>query len=159
YGVGEVSSASNSFIPLALPGVPQNVTATGGNTNITMTWAAPASNGGATITQYKATASSGQSCTGNGSSTGCTITGMTNNVSVTVTVYATNMVGDGPASSPLTVMPGFVPNAPTNAVAGFAATVATLAGQSSSGSTDGTGTAAKFSGPAGFDFDSAGNAY
>ncbi len=157
YGQGEDSAASNVFIPLALPGAPTSVTATGGNTTALVSWSAPASNGGATITSYTATASSGQSCTT--ASTSCTITGLTNNVTVTVTVYATNMVGNGPSSSPaVSVMPGFVPNAPTNVVAGETGTVSTFAG-SSSGYADGTGTGAKFSGPSGFDFDSAGNMY
>ena len=156
YGLGEDSSPSNSFAPLALPGAPTSVSAVGGNTTAAVSWSAPASNGGATITSYTATASTGQTCTT--ASTGCTITGLTNNTAITVSVYATNVVGNGPSSSAVSVMPGFVPNAPTNVVAGMAATVGTFAG-SSSGYQDGTGTGAKFSSPTGFDFDSAGNMF
>ncbi|HEY3834488.1 MAG TPA: fibronectin type III domain-containing protein [Acidimicrobiia bacterium] len=156
YGLGEDSSPSNVFIPLALPGAPTGVSAIGGNTNAQVSWTAPASNGGATITSYTATASTGQSCST--AATSCTISGLTNNTSITVTVYATNAVGNGPSSSAATVMPGFVPNAPTSVTAGASGTIGTLAG-SSSGYQDGTGTGAKFNTPTGFDFDNAGNMY
>ncbi len=157
YGVGEVSNPSNSVTPLGVPGVPTNVSAIGGNTNAAVSWSAPASNGGATITSYTATASSGQSCTT--ASTSCTITGLTNNTNVTVTVYATNILGDGTASSPVTVMPGFVPNAPTNVVAGRVVEVTTLAGSGSGSYANGTGSAASFNGPNNLAIDSAGNLY
>ncbi|HEY1738698.1 MAG TPA: fibronectin type III domain-containing protein [Acidimicrobiia bacterium] len=156
YGLGEDSAPSNAFIPLALPGAPTNVSAIGGNTNAVVSWSAPASNGGSTITSYTATASTGQTCST--ASTSCTISGLTNNSSITVTVYATNAVGNGPSSSAASVMPGFVPNAPTNVTAGGSGTIGTFVG-SSSGYQDGTGTGAKLNTPTGFDFDNAGNMY
>ena len=155
-GTSAASSASNSFTPMSGPGAPTSVNATPGNTTAAVTWTAPSSNGGSAITGYTATASSGQSCAT--TSTGCTITGLTNNVSITISVTASNAIGMGPASSSVSVMPGFVPNAPTTVVAGRAGVVGTLAG-SSAGFVNGTGTNAQFNNPNNIAVDSSGNVY
>ena len=38
---------------VTVPGAPRNFEATGGNTQVTLSWAAPASNGGGAITKYR----------------------------------------------------------------------------------------------------------
>jgi len=76
------------------------VTATPGNTQVAVGWAAPASNGGSPITGYTATANpGGNTCTTAGLLT-CTVTGLTNGTGYTVTVKATNAAGTSPASAP-----------------------------------------------------------
>jgi hypothetical protein len=54
-GIGAASSASISVIPSTVPGTPTNVAATAGNGEATVTFTAPANNGGSTITSYTAT--------------------------------------------------------------------------------------------------------
>ena len=57
------------------------------------------------MTGYTATASpAGQSCTTTGATT-CTITGLTNGVTYTVTVIAHTTVGNSGPSTPITVTP------------------------------------------------------
>lgn len=71
-----------------------------------VSWTAPTSDGGATITTHTVTASTGQTCTSNGSpaATTCTVTGLTNGTPVTFTVTATNSAGPGSASSASTAV-------------------------------------------------------
>ncbi len=87
--------------PVTVPGAPTGVSATAGDSQAVVSWTAPATNGGASITTYTVTASTGQTCTANGSPapTTCTVTGLANGTPVTITVTATNSAGTGAASS------------------------------------------------------------
>ena len=119
-GTGAASAASNAVVPANTPpGAPTNVTATSfANTQSVVSWTAAASNGSA-ITHYTVTSSGGQTCTTpNGTTTNCTVVGLTNGTSYTFTVTATNGIGTGPASAPSSAAtPSTVPGAPTGVVA------------------------------------------
>ena len=54
-GTGAASAQSNAVTPATVPGAPTIGTATRGNASATVTWTAPASNGGAVITGYVVT--------------------------------------------------------------------------------------------------------
>ncbi len=86
------------------PGAPVIGTATAGDSVATVTFTAPASDGGSPITSYTAVAvdatnpaNGGQSATG--TSSPLTVTGLTDGDSYTFTVNATNANGPGPASA------------------------------------------------------------
>lgn len=117
------SSPSNAVTPTGtstVPGAPTGVTATAGNGQATVTWSAPASNGGSAITSYKVTSSPGglTATTPNGTTTSATVTGLTNGTSYTFTVTAANSVGTGPASAASNaVVPAAPPGAPTTVTA------------------------------------------
>ncbi len=82
-----------------VPGAPSAVTAMGGNAQATVSFTAPAFNGGSPITSYTVTSSPGF-IIATGSTSPITVTGLTNWISYTFTVAATNAVGTGPASAP-----------------------------------------------------------
>ncbi len=143
-GTGPTSSASNAVTPADVPGAPTAVSATAGNTQATLTWTTPATNG-SPITGYTVSWSGGsQPCTGSP----CTITGLTNGIAYTFTVTATNSKGTGLASSAsIAVTPANVPGAPTavSATAGNAEATLTWTTPAANGSPI-TGYTARWSG-------------
>jgi hypothetical protein len=82
-----------------VPGPPTGVVATAGNAQATVNFTAPVSDGGSSITSYTVTSSPGGKTT-SGASSPITVTGLTNWITYTFTVTATNAIGTGPASSP-----------------------------------------------------------
>src|SRR6185295_18385956 len=111
-GAGAASNAL-SATPRTVPGAPTLNTATPGDTQVALSWTAPSSSGGSAITGYTATASPGGATCATGGATTCAVTGLTNGVSYSITVTATNLAGTGPASNALSATPGTTPGAPT----------------------------------------------
>ena len=109
------------------PGAPTGVSAAAGNAQATVSWVAPASNGGSAITGYTVTSNPGNlTCTTPGTLT-CPVTGLTNGTPYTFSVTATNAIGTGPPStSSNAVTPVTVPGAPTNVTATAGNTSATV---------------------------------
>ena len=123
------------------PDAPGIGTAVAGNTQASVPFTAPASNGGSTITSYTATSSPG-GFTGTLSQEGSgtiTVSGLTNGTAYTFTVTATNANGISAASSASNsvtpVVPSTVPGAPTigTATAGNAQATVTFTAPVSNG--------------------------
>ena len=103
------AGTSNSVTPATVAGVPTSVTATAGNAQTTVSFTAPASNGGGTITVYTVTSAPG-GFTATGAASPITITGLTNGTAYTFTVAATNAAGKGADSAASnSVMPTIPP--------------------------------------------------
>ena len=98
-GTSAASTASNSVTPATVPGAPTNVHAAGGNTQATVTFMAPTSDGGSPITGYTATSNPG-GITGTCVASPCIVSGLTNGTAYTFTVTATNAVGTSLQSAP-----------------------------------------------------------
>jgi len=81
-----------------VPGAPTIGTATEGNAQATVTFTAPASDGGSPITGYRVTSTPG-GITATGAASPITVTGLTNGTAYTFTVAAQNVNGFGPASA------------------------------------------------------------
>ena len=127
-GDSAASPASDAVTPFGVPGAPQSVVATRGDASIAVSWAAPASNGGSAITGYTATASPGTaSCTPATGERSCTITGLTNGTTYSVSVTAANAAGTGAAAQVANVTPATVPGKPTGVTASGGDSRATVA--------------------------------
>jgi hypothetical protein len=83
-----------------VPGAPTGVVATAGNATASVSWTAPVSDGGASITGYTVrSAPGGLTASVAGAARSATVTGLTNGRSYTFAVTAVNSVGSGPASA------------------------------------------------------------
>ena len=91
------ASSADVFSYTTLPGAPTSVSARAGNNSATITWVAPAFDGGTPITGYLITASNGSTFTV-GNTTTDTVTGLANGTAYSFAVAAINAVGTGPSS-------------------------------------------------------------
>lgn len=109
-GTGLASTASNSVTPATTPGAPSNVTAECGNSRASVSFTAPATDGGSEITNYTVSSSPG-GIIAMGDSAPITVSGLVNGTAYTFAVTATNDVGSGAtASSAASSTPGVVRN-------------------------------------------------
>jgi hypothetical protein len=143
-GSSAASGASNSVSPNIVPDVPTGVTATAANAQATVSFVAPASNGGSVITGYTVTSIPAGGVDRNAGSTKLShlMTGLTNGTAYTFTVTAKNTKGTGVASAVSnSVTPAKVPGAPTGvtATAGNAQATVSFTVPVSNGGSDITG--------------------
>ncbi len=113
--VGSGTSSFSSIIvtPATVPDAPTMGGATPGNAQASVTFTAPASDGGSTITGYTVTSSPG-GITGTGAASPIVVAGLTNGTAYTFTVTATNAAGTSSDSAASTaVIPVTTPGAPT----------------------------------------------
>jgi chitodextrinase len=104
---------------VTVPTVPQSFTATAiSSTQINLSWAAPATNGGAAVTSY--TLKRGATTIYTGAGTSFSDTGLSPATGYSYTVLATNSIGNGPTASASATTSATVPTAPQS----FSATAA-----------------------------------
>ncbi|WP_051324296.1 DUF4082 domain-containing protein [Candidatus Solirubrobacter pratensis] len=104
-GSGPASAASSAVTPTAAvaPGAPTGVTASADTKSATVSWTAPANDGGSPITGYTVTpyagATAGTPVQAGASATSARITGLANGTSYTFKVTASNAAGAGAESA------------------------------------------------------------
>ena len=104
----------------ALAGAPTGLSGTAGNTQVALTWSAPASDGGAAISTYTVEHSADSGTTwitvirSNSTALSYTVTSLTNATTYLFRVSAVNASGTGPSSATATATPVYVhvPNDP-----------------------------------------------
>jgi len=98
-------SAEVSAAPVTTPGAPSGLTATAGNTQVSLSWKAPGLDGGAAITGYRVYQGSGQTPVASVTGTSATVPGLSNGTTYSFTVTAVNKAGEGPASGAASATP------------------------------------------------------
>jgi RHS repeat-associated protein len=110
--------ASGDTRPTSPPRPPSNVTATGGDGQVTVSWTASSFDGGSPMTGYTVTpyiGSTAQTATTVGASmTSTTISPLTDGTTYTFQVTANNAVGSSTPATSNAVTPAVLPGAPTN---------------------------------------------
>jgi mannan endo-1,4-beta-mannosidase len=96
FGVATTSTSA--------PGAPSGVIAAAGDASGSVSWFAPASDGGSAISGYTVLSSGGQTATVGGTTTTAVVPGLTNGATYTFTVTAANSIGSGPPSSASTAV-------------------------------------------------------
>ena len=100
-------------LPVEAPTSPRGVEAVGSASGVLVSWQAPASDGGAPVTGYVVTAFPGGGRCSTAGALSCTVTGLTNGLSYTFSVTATNSAGTSPPSAPSSpITPTTVPSNP-----------------------------------------------
>lgn len=122
-GTGSASSSLSATPQAAqqatVPDAPTGLSGTAGDSQIQLSWIAPANNGGASITGYVISytpAGGGEETVDTGTSTSYTLTSLSNTKEYTVKVAAKNSEGTGDYSSTVTATPistATVPGVPT----------------------------------------------
>lgn len=117
-GTGAASAGSNTVNTVALPGQVTGVTATRGDTSVTVAWTAPAS--ASPLTKYtlaytKAGVAAGTLDVADPAATSAVVTSLVNGASYVFTVTAFTAAGPGVTSAPsAAVVPGGLPGKATN---------------------------------------------
>ncbi len=142
YVVSNMVSAT----PAARPGAPIELTAKSGNSQVTLSWTAPASDGGSQVSGYNVFEGTTADLSGSApvtSVTGTAVTraGLTNGTTYYFKVAAVNTAGQGLPSAAVSAVPVTVPGAPTGLTAtrGNAQVVLSWAGPASDGGSPVTG--------------------
>ena len=129
-GTGPQSTDSNAVTPRTVPDAPTSASATPGGGQATVSWNAPASNGGSAITGYAVTqyvSGVAQGTSNVGVVTQATISGLTNGTTYIFRVAAKNVAGAGAQSgNSNAVTPRAAPDAPGNVSAAPGAAQATV---------------------------------
>ena len=118
-GTGSTSDTTSST-PRTTPGEPTSLAGTAGNAEVSLSWTAPTSNGGASISGYKVESSTNGGSTWStsiadtgSSSTSAVVDGLSNGTAVTFRVSAINVAGTGSASDTEATTPRTRPGQPT----------------------------------------------
>ncbi len=114
-GIVNAGLAVTATADLVLPSAPLNVTTSVEATGVRVSWTAPASSGESAISRYDVTANGTTGCFTSGTS--CIVEALALGATHTFVVRASNSLGAGRASAPVTATFGSAPGAPVSVVA------------------------------------------
>ena len=111
--VASSASASASVTPYTIPGSPTITNVGVGSSQLTLSFNAPASNGGTAITDYQYSINGGSTYNSAGLTSPYVITGLTNGVEYTILLRAVNPAGNSSSVTSAPTTPFDVPDTPT----------------------------------------------
>ena len=140
-------SAEASAAPVTTPGEPSGLTATAGNTQVSLSWQAPGSDGGAPVTGYRVYQGTSRTPVASVTGTSATVPGLSNGTTYSYTVTAVNQAGEGPASGAASATPT-APSTSATPTAGSTSATPTAGSTSASASAASASASASATGPA-----------
>ena len=105
HSVVSAETSATPAAPVTTPGAPRGLTATAGDAQVSLSWQAPSSNGGAAITGYRVYQGTSKKPVASVTGTGTTVKNLTNGTAYSFKVTAVNKAGEGPASGAASATP------------------------------------------------------
>ena len=105
HSVVSAEASATPAAPVTAPGAPRGLTATAGDAQVSLSWQAPGSNGGAAITGYRVYQGTSKKPVASVTGTGTTVKNLTNGTAYSFKVTAVNKAGEGPASGAASATP------------------------------------------------------
>jgi fibronectin type 3 domain-containing protein len=105
HSVISAEASATPAAPVTAPGAPRGLTAAAGDAQVSLSWRAPGSNGGAAITGYRVYQGTSKKPVASVTGTGTTVKNLTNGTAYSFKVTAVNKAGEGPASGAASATP------------------------------------------------------
>jgi fibronectin type 3 domain-containing protein len=105
HSVVSAEASATPAAPVTAPGAPRGLTAAAGDAQVSLSWQAPGSNGGAAITGYRVYQGTSNKLVASVTGTGTPVKNLTNGTAYSFKVTAVNKAGEGPASGAASATP------------------------------------------------------
>jgi titin len=120
HSAASAEASATPAAPVTAPGGPRGLTATAGDAQVSLSWKAPGSDGGAAITGYRVYQGTSKKPVASVTGTAATVKSLSNGTTYSFKVTAVNKAGEGPASGAASATPTAVvtkPGAPNGLTA------------------------------------------
>ena len=105
HSTASAEASATPAAPVTAPGAPRGLTATAGDAQVSLSWKAPGSDGGATITGYRVYQGTSKKPVASVAGTAATVKSLSNGTTYSFKVTAVNKAGEGPASGAASATP------------------------------------------------------
>ncbi|MGH3163032.1 MAG: fibronectin type III domain-containing protein [Streptosporangiaceae bacterium] len=105
HSAASAETSATPAAPVTAPGAPRGLTAAAGDAQVSLSWQAPGSNGGAAITGYRVYQGTSKKPVASVTGTGTTVKNLANGTAYSFKVTAVNKAGEGPASGAASATP------------------------------------------------------
>jgi titin len=105
HSVASAEASATPAAPVTVPGAPRGLAATAGDAQVSLSWKAPSSDGGATITGYRVYQGTSKKPVASVAGTAATVKSLSNGTTYSFKVTAVNKAGEGPASGTASATP------------------------------------------------------
>ena len=105
HSLASAEASATPAAPVTVPGAPRGLAATAGDAQVSLSWKAPSSDGGATITGYRVYQGTSKKPVASVTGTAATVNSLSNGTTYSFKVTAVNKAGEGPASGAASATP------------------------------------------------------
>ena len=105
HSAASAEASATPAAPVTAPGAPRGLTATAGDAQVSLSWKAPGSDGGAAITSYRVYQGTSKKPVASVTGTAATVKSLSNGTTYSFKVTAVNKAGEGPASGAASATP------------------------------------------------------